>query len=79
MIPWRSVEKDGFPPSHLRVLAVQASPTIGTQIVHLYGRDFDGTGICRERYVTHWCPTTEIEIPDGVPPVQAAPAPRSEA
>ncbi len=69
MIPWRSVQKDGFPAPNQRVMAVQANPIIGTEIITAYGRTFDGTGYHTEPWITHWCPTTEIEIPAEIPAV----------
>ena len=73
MIPWKSIEKDGFPKRGQRVMAVQANPIIGTEIVTLYGRDIDGSGYHKEPFITHWCPTSEIEIPEGIPPVRREP------
>lgn len=69
MLPWRSVQRDGFPERNQRVMAIQANPIIGTEIITAYGRDFDGTGHYTEQWITHWCPTTEIEIPAGIPPI----------
>lgn len=68
-IPWRSVKDDGFPAKGQRVMAVQASPIIGTEIVTLYGRDFDGSGYHTEPFITHWCPTSDIAIPPGTPAI----------
>ena len=73
MIPWKSVEKDGFPKPGQRVLAVQANPFIGTEIVSLHGRDLDGSAYHKEEFITHWCPTSEIEIPEGITPVRREP------
>jgi len=73
MIPWKSVENDGFPSSGERVIAVQANPIIGTEIVTLYGRDIDGTSYRKEPFITHWCATKDIEIPGGIPPVRREP------
>lgn len=68
MIPWKSTEKDGPPQRNQRVIAVQANPIIGTEIVTLYGHDFD-----HEFWITHWCATQDIEVPEGVTPVRREP------
>jgi hypothetical protein len=73
MIAWKSTAKHGFPPSKQRVMAVQVSPILGTEIVTLYGRDFDGTGHYTEPFITHWCATQDIEVPAGIPPVWREP------
>ncbi len=73
MIPWKSISKDGVPKPNQRVMAVQANPIIGTEIVTLYGRDIDGTGYHKEPYITHWCATQDIEIPEGIHPIRREP------
>lgn len=70
MLPWRSM-KDSKPENGQRVMAIQANPIIGTEIITAYGNTLNGTGNYTEPFVTHWCPTTEIEIPAGVPAVGA--------
>ena len=50
-------------------MAVQANPIIGTEIITAYGATINGTGTYTEPFVTHWCPTSEIEIPAGIPAI----------
>jgi len=61
-LPWISM-KDRMPPSGERVLAVNANPIIGTAIISTDGRNLNGEGYHKELFVTHWCPTSEIELP----------------
>jgi hypothetical protein len=73
MIDWKSTAKDGFPKPGQRVIAIQENPILGTEIVTLYGCDFDGTGYHKEPYITHWCATQDVEIPEGIPPIRREP------